>query len=60
MEKEFDKYQTFNDYANGHPHKPYEQSEKWSDYDQRVSDHYNSLYAEWIRKRNSNNDTATS
>jgi len=39
---------SWDDFVKSNPHKPYEQSEKYGHYNQRVTDHYNNLYAEWL------------
>lgn len=49
MDKEIEKGKvSWWDYRDQHPHKPYEQSEKYGDYFQRCSDYYNKLYVEWL------------
>ncbi len=36
-------------YKDAHPHKPYEQSEKYGEYFQRVEDYYDKLHQEWLK-----------
>ena len=36
-------------FKKANPHAPYEQSEKFGHYDQRVCDYYNDLYVTWLK-----------
>ena len=40
---------SWEEFEKANPHKPYEQSEKYGHYQQRVTDYYNNLYAEWLK-----------
>lgn len=39
---------SWNDYKEKNPHKPYEQSEKYSAYFNRKTKHYDKLYKKWL------------
>lgn len=41
--------QSWEEYQKQNPPRPYQQEEKFGDYDQRMSNHINNLYAEWLK-----------
>ena len=40
---------SWEEYQKQNSPRPYQQEEKFGDYDQRMSNHINNLYAEWLK-----------